>query len=71
MRLRCVNTAKWIEILLGVETLDVRRNTVLDGSRDFPHGFNAAFAKLLWLLVYYIGGNKDDFTYQMRYNRKL
>jgi len=33
--------------MIEVETLGDPRNIVLDMSSDFPHGFNAAFAKLL------------------------
>jgi len=35
-RLRCANTAEWIEVLLGVETFLDPRSIVLDGSPDFP-----------------------------------
>jgi len=38
--------AERIEVLLGVETLGD------DGNPDFPHRFDMAFAKLLWLLFY-------------------
>jgi len=47
MWFRCANTAEQIEVLLGVEILEIPSNIVLDGSSDFPHGFDAAFAKLL------------------------
>jgi len=40
-----------IEVLLRVETSGGQRKTVLDGDPDFLHRFDAAFAKLLWLLV--------------------
>jgi len=40
-----------IEVLLRVETLGDTRNIVLDESPDFPHGFGAAFAKLLCHLL--------------------
>jgi len=50
-RLRCVNMAERIEVLLGVETIGDLRNTVLNGSPNFSHGFDAAFAQLLWPLV--------------------
>jgi len=45
MRLRCANTAERIEVLFAVEIL----GTCERGS-DFLHGFDAAFAKLLWPL---------------------
>jgi len=35
-RLHCANAAERIKILLCVETLGDPRNTVLDGSPDFP-----------------------------------
>jgi len=42
------NMAEHIKVLLCVETL------VLDGSPGFTHGFDVAFAKLLWpLLIIY------------------
>jgi len=44
-------TPEWMKVLLRVETLGDPRNTVLDRSPNFPHAFNAAFAKLLWPLV--------------------
>jgi len=50
MQLYCANMAeiaKWIEVLLGVETL-VTRNIILHGSRGLSHGFDAAFTRLLW-----------------------
>jgi len=53
-RLRCANTSdERIEVLLGVEILEDLRNIVLDGNPgpDFLHGFDAAFAKFLRLLV--------------------
>jgi len=56
MRLQAASLFKlgWtIEVQTGVETdysLEPR-NIALDGSPDFPHGFDAAFVKLLWLLV--------------------
>jgi len=42
---RYANTAERIEVLLGVETI------ALDVSPNFPHGFDAIFAKLLFPLV--------------------
>jgi len=36
-----------IEVLLGSETVGYPRNNIRRKSR-FPHGFDAAFAKLLW-----------------------
>jgi len=45
------NTAKRIEILLGVENPGDPRNTVLDGDPNFLCRLDAAFAKLLWSLV--------------------
>jgi len=39
-QLHCANTAERIEVLLGVETLAETGNPVLDGSSDFPHGFD-------------------------------
>jgi len=47
-RLRCANTAERIEVLFGVETLGTQGSW--QGS-NFPHGFDAAFAKLLWLYL--------------------
>jgi len=49
-RFRCANTAERMEVLFVVETLGNPSNTVLEGSR-FSHGFDTAFAKLLWPLV--------------------
>jgi len=37
---------RWNEVLLAVETLTDPRNIILDGSSDFFHGFDAAFAQL-------------------------
>jgi len=34
--LHCANTAEWIVVLLGLETLSDLRNIVLDVSPDFP-----------------------------------
>jgi len=51
MQLHCANTADGIEVRLGVVTLGKPSNTVLDVSLDFPHGFDAVFAKLLWPLA--------------------
>jgi len=48
---RCANAAKRIKVLLGVKTHGDLRNTVLDSGPHFPYRFDAAFAKLLWLLV--------------------
>jgi len=50
-RLRCANTAEWLEVLLGAETLRDPRNTVLDRSSYFSHRVDATFATLLWTLV--------------------
>jgi len=50
-RLRCANVANRIEVLLGVETFEDPRNISLDGGSRFPHGYVAAFGKLLWQLV--------------------
>jgi len=44
-------TAEQIEVLLGLETLRDPRNIVLHKNLDFSHGFDAVFAKLLWLLL--------------------
>jgi len=44
---KVANTAERIEVLLGDQI-----NIVLYGSPDFPHRFDAAFSKLLCLLVY-------------------
>jgi len=41
------NTAERIEVML-VDS----RNFALDASLDLPYGFDAAFAKLLWPLVF-------------------
>jgi len=43
--------AEQIEVLLAVETVGNPRNTVLGGSPDLPHGFDAAFTNLLQPLV--------------------
>jgi len=51
MRLCCVNSAEWITVQPEVEALVDRRNIVFDRSPNFPHRFNAAFARLLWPLV--------------------
>jgi len=51
MRVCYANIAERIEVLLGVETLQDLRNIVLDEDPNFTHGFDAAFAKLLWPLV--------------------
>jgi len=40
-----------IEMLFGMETFGDPRNIVFDASLDLPHGFDAAFGSLLWLLV--------------------
>jgi len=50
-RLRCANTAKQIQALLGIENLKNTRNIVFDGSLEIPYAFGASFAKLLWPLV--------------------
>jgi len=42
-----------IKVLLQLETLGDPRNIVLDGNPDFSHGYDAAFANLLWPLVYW------------------
>jgi len=54
------NTAERIEVLLGVETFGDPRHIVLDGSPDFSHGFDAAFAKLLWPLVSMQQGERGE-----------
>jgi len=41
------NTAEWLEVQLGVETCGSEEHWIC----NFPHGFNAAFAELLWPLV--------------------
>jgi len=43
--------AKRIVVLLRVVNLGNPRNIVLDGGPNFPHGFDAALAKLLKPLV--------------------
>jgi len=43
--------AKWTDVMIGMETLGNKGNIVLDESPDFPHGFDTAFAKLLWPMV--------------------
>jgi len=43
--LRYANPAKRMDVLLGVETFGDLRNVILDGSPDFRHGFDAAFAR--------------------------
>jgi len=43
--------AKRIKVLLGVKTLGNRKNIVLDGSPNFPHGFDATFTEILLPLV--------------------
>jgi len=58
----CANMAEWIEVLLGVKTLVDPRNTVSDASPNFPHGFDAAFTKLLWPLVIFIADVVDIHT---------
>jgi len=47
----CANTAEWIEVLLGVETLLDQRYIILDRSPDFRHRFNVAFPILLCRLL--------------------
>jgi len=37
MRLRCANTAEWIKVLLGLETLGDPENVILDHCPDFLH----------------------------------
>jgi len=44
----CANVAERIEVFLGAETSGDQRNVALDKIPDSPHGFNAAFSKLLW-----------------------
>jgi len=51
----CAKMAEQIDILFGVVIPRDLRNIVLDGvliPRGERRGFDAAFAKLLWLLVY-------------------
>lgn len=36
--LLCAETAEWIEVLLGVETVGDLRHIVLDADPDFPMG---------------------------------
>jgi len=55
----CANMAKQINILFRVETPGDSRNIVIYWSPDFPHGFYAAFAKLLWPLVYIVKCQKQ------------
>jgi len=53
-RLHSRKTAKRIKMLFGVNTLGGPGNSMLNGGPDPPQrggGFDAAFAKLLWLLV--------------------
>jgi len=49
--LHSANTAKWIEVLLGLETLGAPRNNVLETSPNYRYGFDAAFATLHGPLV--------------------
>jgi len=42
------NLARRSEVLLGVQTLGDTRNIVSHACSHFCHGFDAAFAKLLW-----------------------
>jgi len=53
-RLRPAEAAARIEVLFGVETSRGQKNIVLDGGFNFRHGFDAAFAKLLWLFVFHV-----------------
>jgi len=48
MRLRRAKVAARIKVLFGLVNPGDPRNIVLDGGPNFPHGFDAAFAKLLW-----------------------
>jgi len=50
-RLRCAKTTERIEVLFGMKTLECPGNIVLDGEPQFPHRYDAAFAKALRLLV--------------------
>jgi len=54
-RARCAKTAERIDVLFEVETPGYPRNIVSDGSPRPPRQreFNAAFAKLLWPLVFF------------------
>jgi len=52
-RFRRANTAERTEVLLEMETLGDRRNTVLDGSPYFPMDWIRS-VKLLWPLVYLV-----------------
>jgi len=49
MQLHCANMAERIEVLFGVETYGDPKN--IRWGCDFLHGFEAAFAKLLWHLL--------------------
>jgi len=65
-RAGCVKTAERIDVLFGVETPGDRRNIVLDGvSIPMARGFDAAFAKLLWLLVISFTLNDDIVDQQL------
>jgi len=55
-RLHCANTAEQIEVLLGMETPGDFKNTC----PKFPHGFDVAFAKLLWALVCILTAMKSN-----------
>jgi len=56
--LRCANTTKEIEVLFRVETLGDPRNMYNTEGRT-PHGFDAAFVKLLWPHVIASGKNSS------------
>jgi len=47
--LRCANTAEWIELQCEMDTVGNKKTQ--DKGPDYPHGFNAASAKLLWPVV--------------------
>jgi len=52
-RLRCANMGKRIEILLGTGKLKrSKKHYVRVEFTHFSQGFDAAFAKLLWLYLY-------------------
>jgi len=51
-RLHCAKTAEQIKTLFVVNTLGGPRNIVLDGGFDPLQPGDAAFAKLLWFLVW-------------------
>jgi len=55
MQLSGAKMAQQIEVLLPVEIPGEQKNTVLDGSLNIPHRFNAAFAKSFWPLVRDLG----------------